>query len=49
MPRHVEVATAQMGPSNEAARREEIGQRMLGLLDDAIRGGGELIQPESRR
>jgi len=35
MPRHVKVAAAQMGPNNEGTSREEIVERMLGLLDQA--------------
>jgi len=43
MPRHLELAAAQMGPNNEGASREEIVERMLGLLDRAIGEGVELI------
>jgi len=43
MPRHVKVAAAQMGPNNEGTPREEIVERMLGLLEHAIRDGVELI------
>jgi predicted amidohydrolase len=43
MPRHVTVAAAQMGPNNEGVSREEITERMLGLLEQAGRAGVELI------
>jgi predicted amidohydrolase len=43
MPRYLNVAAAQMGPNQESASREEIVERMLGLLDQAIDAGVELI------
>jgi predicted amidohydrolase len=43
MPRRLKVAAAQMGPNNEGTSREEIVERMLGLLEQAIRDGVELI------
>jgi predicted amidohydrolase len=43
MPRYLTVAAAQMGPNREDASREEIVERMLGLLDRAIDDGVELI------
>jgi len=43
MPRHVKVAAAQLGPNNEGTPREEIVERMLALLEHAIRDGIELI------
>ena len=43
MPRHIKVAAAQMGPNNEGVSREEIVDRMLGMLDQAIREQVELI------
>jgi N-carbamoyl-D-amino-acid hydrolase len=43
MPRCLKVAAAQMGPNNEGASREEIVERMLGLLEQAIGDGVELI------
>ncbi len=43
MPRPLTVAAAQMGPNNEGVSREEIVERMLGLLEQAGRGGVELI------
>jgi predicted amidohydrolase len=43
MPRHLEVAAAQMGPNNEGTPRDAIVDRMLGLLEQAIREGVELI------
>src|SRR5437763_466819 len=43
MPRHVKVAAAQLGPNNEGTPREEIVDRMLALLEHAIRDGIELI------
>src|SRR2546425_912172 len=41
--RHIKVAAAQMGPNNEGTSREEIVERMLGLLAEAVREGVELI------
>jgi N-carbamoyl-D-amino-acid hydrolase len=41
--RSVTVAAAQMGPNNESARREEIAERMLALLEQAKAHGVELI------
>ena len=43
MPRHIKVAAAQMGPNNEGVSREEIVDRMLGMLDQAVREQVELI------
>ncbi|HEV8472775.1 MAG TPA: nitrilase-related carbon-nitrogen hydrolase, partial [Methylomirabilota bacterium] len=43
MPRYIKVAAAQMGPNNEGTPREEIVERMLALLELAIRDGVELI------
>jgi hypothetical protein len=41
MPRHIRVAAAQMGPNNEGTSREEIVERMQGLLEQAVREGKE--------
>src|SRR2546422_1023628 len=41
--RAIKVAAAQMGPNNEGTSREEIVERMLGLLAEAVREGVELI------
>ncbi|OLB02251.1 MAG: hypothetical protein AUH09_00030 [Candidatus Rokubacteria bacterium 13_2_20CM_70_12] len=41
--RGIKVAAAQMGPNNEGTSREEIVERMLGLLAEAVREGVELI------
>ncbi|MGH9400419.1 MAG: nitrilase-related carbon-nitrogen hydrolase [Thermoanaerobaculia bacterium] len=43
MARVIKVAAAQMGPNNEGMSREEIVDRMLGLLDHAIQEQVELI------
>jgi N-carbamoyl-D-amino-acid hydrolase len=43
MPRHIKVAAAQMGPNNEGASREEIVERMQGLLERAVADKVELI------
>jgi N-carbamoyl-D-amino-acid hydrolase len=43
MPRYVKVAAAQMGPNNDGTPREVIVERMLALLEQAIREGVELI------
>ena len=43
MPRYIKVAAAQMGPNNEGMPREAIVERMLTLLDLAVRDGVELI------
>jgi predicted amidohydrolase len=43
MPRHLKIAAAQMGPNNEGTSREEIVERMLGLLAEAAREHVELI------
>ncbi|MGH7392520.1 MAG: nitrilase-related carbon-nitrogen hydrolase [Candidatus Rokuibacteriota bacterium] len=43
MPRVIKIAAAQMGPNNEGTPREEIVERMLGLLEQAIGDGVELI------
>ena len=43
MPRHIKVAAAQMGPNNEGTPREEIVERMLALLELAIRDGVEVV------
>jgi N-carbamoyl-D-amino-acid hydrolase len=43
MPRFVKVAAAQMGPNQDGTPREAIVERMLALLDGAVREGVELI------
>src|SRR5258708_23727475 len=43
MPRQIKVAAAQMGPNNEGTPREEIVERMLALLELAIRDGVEVV------
>src|SRR6266436_5354952 len=43
MARIVTVAAAQMGPNQEGTSREEIVERMLGLLAEAVREGVELV------
>jgi predicted amidohydrolase len=43
MPRDIKVAAAQMGPNNEGTPREAIVERMLGLLEQAVREDVELI------
>ena len=43
MPRQIKVAAAQMGPNNEGVSREEIVERMLGLLEQAAKDQVELI------
>ena len=43
MPRFVKVAAAQMGPNNEGTSREEIVERMLALMEQAVREDVELI------
>jgi predicted amidohydrolase len=43
MPRWIKVAAAQMGPNNEGVSREEIVERMLALLEEAVREGVELV------
>jgi N-carbamoyl-D-amino-acid hydrolase len=43
MPRQIKVAAAQMGPDNEGVSREEIVERMLGLLEQAEKDHVELI------
>ncbi len=43
MPRHIKIAAAQMGPNNEGTSREEIVERMLGLLERAAQDQVELI------
>jgi predicted amidohydrolase len=43
MPRYLKVAAAQMGPNNEGVSREEIVDRMLALLDQAVLDRVELI------
>lgn len=43
MARHIKVAAAQMGPNNEDTRREEIVERMQGLLDQAIAEDVEIL------
>ena len=43
MPRHVKVAAAQMGPNNEGTSREEIVERMLGLLEQAVAENVEIL------
>src|SRR5213080_2719783 len=41
--RGIKVAAAQMGPNNDGTSREEIVERMLGLLTEAAREGVEVI------
>ena len=43
MARHIKVAAAQMGPNNEGTSREEIVERMLGLLEQAVVEGVEIL------
>jgi len=43
MPRSLKVAAAQMGPNNDGTPREEIVERMLGLLEQAAREDVELL------
>src|SRR5260370_26281928 len=43
MARQIKVAAAQMGPNNEGTPREEIVERMLALLELAIRDGVEVV------
>ncbi|MBI4607970.1 MAG: N-carbamoyl-D-amino-acid hydrolase [Candidatus Rokubacteria bacterium] len=43
MPRYVKVAAAQLGPINEGTDRTEVVERMLALLDAAIREDVELL------
>jgi N-carbamoyl-D-amino-acid hydrolase len=43
MPRAVKVAAAQMGPNNDGTPREVIVERMMALLEQAIREDVELI------
>src|SRR2546422_9172722 len=43
MPRYLKVAAAQMGPNQDGTPREAIVERMLGLLDQAIRDDVEVI------
>ncbi|HVQ77309.1 MAG TPA: nitrilase-related carbon-nitrogen hydrolase [Candidatus Binatia bacterium] len=43
MPRQIRIAAAQMGPNNEGVSREEIVDRMLVLLEEAVREGVQLI------
>src|ERR1700675_1997544 len=43
MPRYLKIAAAQMGPNQEGASRDEIVERMLALLADAVHQGVELI------
>jgi predicted amidohydrolase len=43
MPRQLRIAAAQMGPNNEGVSREEIVDRMLVLLEEAVREGVQLI------
>src|SRR2546422_3380117 len=43
MPRYIKLAAAQLGPNNEGTPREEIVERMLGLLEQAVQEGVELI------
>jgi N-carbamoyl-D-amino-acid hydrolase len=42
-PRYVKVAAAQMGPNNEGTSRDEIVERMLVLLEQAIREDVEIL------
>jgi predicted amidohydrolase len=43
MPRTLKVAAAQMGPNQDATPREEVVERMLALLEQAVEEGVELI------
>src|SRR5262245_65896277 len=43
MPRWLKMGAAQMGPNQDATRREAIVERMLALLEAAARDGVELI------
>src|SRR5499427_2654553 len=43
MPRHIKVAAAQMGPNQDGTPREAIVERMLGLLEQAIRDDVEIL------
>ena len=43
MARVVKVAAAQMGPNDEGMSRDEIVERMMGLLELAIADGVDLI------
>src|ERR1700752_425668 len=43
MARWVKVAAAQMGPINEGTSRDEVVDRMLGLLEQAIADRVEII------
>jgi predicted amidohydrolase len=43
MARFVKVAAAQMGPVNEGTSRAEVVERMLALMDEAIREGVEIV------
>jgi N-carbamoyl-D-amino-acid hydrolase len=43
MARYLKIAAAQMGPNQEGASRDEIVERMLALLADAVHQGAELI------
>ncbi|HEX7786584.1 MAG TPA: nitrilase-related carbon-nitrogen hydrolase, partial [Methylomirabilota bacterium] len=43
MARYLKVAAAQMGPNNEGTSREEIVDRMVGLLDQAVAEGVEIL------
>ncbi|HEU5323435.1 MAG TPA: nitrilase-related carbon-nitrogen hydrolase, partial [Methylomirabilota bacterium] len=43
MPRSLKVAAAQMGPNEEGVGREEIVERMLALLEQAVGDGVELV------
>jgi predicted amidohydrolase len=43
MARHVKVAAAQMGPINEGTSREEVVDRMLALLEQAVAEQAEII------
>jgi predicted amidohydrolase len=43
MARSLKVAAAQMGPNQEGTPREEVVERMLRLLEEAVREGVELI------
>src|SRR5262245_9248865 len=43
MARYVKLAAAQMGPNNEGTSREEIVDRMRGLLEQAVVEGVEIL------
>ncbi|MGH7318466.1 MAG: hypothetical protein ACRELA_02400 [Candidatus Rokuibacteriota bacterium] len=48
MPRHLKVTAAQIGRTNEGTAREEIVERLLGLLEPSIPGHVERLAPRWR-